>query len=172
MLKIKLTPPSYLSKRYTVFLDRDLKKSFKSRRDATDYITKVENELNEALLFCNEYYNIVHTFYRTYFLADRDYQFKYQAENCFEFLNDRLNYISAHTDSENHNTMIVRSLSNCFDTLMLACELIDKKSRTRYDMLTKRRIRLYKKLAGLYKESFELFKIEIGFSTAMKVKIA
>ena len=170
MLKIKLSPPSYLNKKYTVFLDRDLKKSFKSRREATDYITKVENELNEALLFINEYFNIIHSFYRTYFLADRDHRFKYEVENCFEFINGRLGYISGHTDSENYNTFILQALTNSFESLMLACELIDKKSRSRYDMLTRRRIRLYRKLAGLYKESFEIFKMEIGFSTVLKLK--
>ncbi|HPR74505.1 MAG TPA: hypothetical protein PLX41_12690, partial [Bacteroidales bacterium] len=70
MLKIKLTPPTYLNRKYIVFLDRDFKKSFRSKREATDYITQVENELNEKLLFINEYYNIIHSFYRTYFLAD------------------------------------------------------------------------------------------------------
>jgi len=170
MLKIRLSQPTYCNRKYTVFLDRNWSKSFRSKRQATDYITQVENELNEALLFVNEYFNIIHTFYRTYFLADRDFRFKYEVENCFEFINDRLNYISGHTDSPNYNTFVIMALSNSFETLIQACELIDKKSRSRYDMLTRRRISLYRKLAGLYKDSFEIFKIEIGYNTVLKLK--
>lgn len=172
MLKIRLSPPIYSNRKYTVFLDREIKSNFKSKREATDYITQVENELNEALLFVNEYFNIVHTFYRTYFLADRDYKFKYAVDNNFEFINDRLNYISGRTMSENYNTMIIRALSNSFETLILVCELIEKKSRSRYDMLTRRRITLYKKLATLYQASFETFKVEMLFKTDLKVKTA
>jgi len=172
MLKIRLQPPSYANRKYIVFLDRDFKKSFKSKREATDYITQVENELNEKLLFINEYYNIIHSFYRTYFLADRDYKFKYAADNGFEFINERLNYISGHNDSQNYNVMIIRALENCFESLIQVCEVIEKKSRQRYDMLTRRRIGLYKKLAILFKNSFEAFKVETLYNSNLKVKTA
>jgi hypothetical protein len=167
-----LSPPVLVNRRYRVFIDSETKKSFRSKREAADYITKVETELNEALLFINEYFCTITNFYRTYFLADRDYKFKYEVENLFELISERLNYIGGHTGSENFNTIISQALNICFESLTQICELINRKSRSRYDMLTRRRIQLYKKLISLYRQSFETFKLESIYNDNLKVKIA
>lgn len=172
MLKIRLSPPTIFKKKYVVFLDFETKRSFGSKREANDYITKVENELNEALLFLNEYYGIISNFYRTYFLADRDYRFKSQVENSLDLVNERLRYISLHTASTNFNTMVLQAINTGFESLSLACSFIDTKSRSRYDMLTRRRIVLFKKLIRLYQESFETFKIGSIYQVKLKVKTA
>jgi len=172
MLKIRLTPAYRIKKKYLVFIDSETKKSFSNKRQANEYITKVETEINEALLFVNEYFGIISTFYRTYFLADRDYNFKYNVENNIEFITERLNYIAVHTISENFNTIIFQAINNCFDSLVEICETINKKSRSRYDMLTRRRIKLYKKIITLYKESFETFKLQSIYNNNLKVKTA
>ena len=172
MLKIKLSPPTLVKRKYIVFIDSDTKKSFSSKRAATDYITKIEGELNEALLFINEFFNIISAFYRTYFIADRDYHFKYDTEILFKLINDRLNYIGGHAGSENFNTIISQALNICFESLEHACGLIDTKSRSRYDMLTRRRVQLYKRIIVQYRESFEHFKRESIYSDNLKVKSA
>jgi hypothetical protein len=172
MLKIKLSPPHIVNKKYVVFIDRDVKQSFGSKRQAFDYLSKVEKELNEALLFINESYSSVSTFYRTYFLADGDYKFKYQVESCFSMINNRLTYIASHTQSENFNPIISGAINLCFDSLVESCDLIDLKSRTRYDMLTRRRISLQKKIISQYKESFEIFKVESIYQDNLKSKTA
>lgn len=172
MLKIKLSPPTLVKRKYIVFIDSDTKKSFSSKRAATDYITKIEGELNEALLFVNELFGILTVFYRTYFIGDRDYHFKYDVEILFKLINDRLNYIGGHAGSENFNTIISQALNICFESLEQACGLIDTKSRSRYDMLTRRRIQLYKRIIIQYRESFELFKRESIYSDNLKVKTA
>ncbi len=172
MLKITLQPPIYRNKKYEVFIDRGFKKTFTNKREAADFITQVEKQLNEALLFVNEYFNIIHAFYRTYFIADRDYEFKYKTESCFAAITEKLNYISSRTEGTNYNTFIVRALTISFDSLMEACELIDKKSRSRYDMLTRRRIALYKKLAGLYERSLEFDKLEIFNEFSLRIQSA
>jgi hypothetical protein len=172
MLKVKLSPPILVNRKYIVFIDQETKRSFKNKRLAADYITKVEVEMNEALLFVNEFYSTIGAFYRTYFLADRDFHFKYDVENYFEHINDRLRYISIHTQSENFNTIILQALNICFESLMQICEMINKKSRSRYDMLTRRRIQLYRKLICLYKESFDSFKLQSIYEIKLKAKTA
>jgi hypothetical protein len=172
MLKIRLTPPSTRGKNYFVFIDCDFKRTFKSKREATEYITKIESELNEVLLFINEFFSITSNFYRTYFIADRDFKFKYGVDNCFENINERLNYISNRTASENYNTFILQALNMSMESLVLACELICKKSRSRYDMLTRRRILLYKRIIIQYRDSFELFKNQSLYSVKLKSKTA
>lgn len=172
MLKIKLSPPVLINRKYCVFIDSATKKRFGSKREAADYITKVENELNEALLFCNEFFCTLSSFYRTYFLADRDFRFKYEVENNFELINDRLTYISNHTGSENFNSIISQAINVCFESLIIICELITAKSRSRYDMLTRRRIRLYMKLTIQYRNSFETFKLQSVYNNNLKVKTA
>lgn len=168
MLKIKLSSPQLIHRKYIVFIDSNTKRSFTNKRKASDYITKVENELNEALLFINEWFCSLTTFYRTYFLADRDFHFKYEVDNQLDLISNRMNYISAHSSSENYNTIISNALNICFDSLVSVCELIDEKSRCRYDMLTRRRIELHKKIIIQYKDSFENFKIQSIYTVELK----
>lgn len=168
MLKIKLSQPHLVNKKYIVFIDGEIKRSFASKRKASEFITKMELELNEALLFINEAFCNLTNFYRTYFMADRDFKFKYQIENLFDSINNRLNYISSHTQSENYNTMISSALAVCFESLTEVCDLIDAKSITRYDMLTRRRIELHKKIIKQYIDSFESFKIEAIHEDTLK----
>lgn len=168
MLKIRLQQPSLVNRKYVVFLDKDLRRTFASKRKAEDFITLVEHELNEALLFINEAFCTLTTFYRTYFLADRDFKFKYQVEAAFEMINNRLGYISSHLESTNHNTMINQALNTSFDSLGEICDLIDLKSRQRYDMLTRRRIELHKKIITQYRDSFETFKQDVSMEPGMR----
>jgi|WetSurSiteA1Bulk_404760.scaffolds.fasta_scaffold44021_2 hypothetical protein len=172
MLKIKLSPPHIVNKKYVVFIDNIVKQSFSNKRSALDYITRVEKELNEAFLFINEEYSLLSGYYRTYFLADRDYKFKYEVENNFDLINNRLIYISSHTESENFNSIISQAINICFDALTEACDLIDAKSHARYDMLTSRRISLHKKVIKQYREGFESFKAESVYSNHLKSKTA
>ena len=169
MLKIKLSPPNLVNRKYIVFIDAETKQAFTNKRKANEFITKVEGELNEALLFVNEAYCNLTAFYRNYFLADRDYRFKYEVENCFDLINNRLNYISFHSSSENYNTMISQAINTCFDSLITACELINEKSQHRYDMLTRRRIELHKKIIIQYKESFDDFKTQSIYADKLKL---
>ena len=172
MLKIKLAKPLYAKNKYLVFIDFDLKKSFSSKRKAQDYIVKIEGELNEALLFINEYYCNLNNFYRTYFIADRDFRFKYLVENCFDLINNRLTFIATHNEGENLNTFLSQSLNLCFKSLVEACSLIDVKSRARYDMITRRRIALTRKIIVQYQESFETFKAQSIYSDNLRTKTA
>jgi hypothetical protein len=172
MLKIKLTQPHLVNRKYIVFIDSETKQSFSNKRQALDYITKIEKELNEALLFINEEYCFLTVFYRNYFIADRDYKFKYQVENDFDLINNRLSFIASRTESENFNSIISQALNICFDSLIEACNSIDVKSRSRYDMLTRRRIELHKKVILQYREGFEAFKLESIYTDHLKSKTA
>lgn len=172
MLKIKLKSPQCIDGKYFVFIDTDTKRTFKNKRQAQEFITRIENELNEALLFINEEFCDLTTFYRTYFMADRDFRFKYEIDNHFELINNRLAYISVHTNSENYNTMITQAINVCFGSLIELCELIDAKSRKRYDMLTRRRIELREKIINQYKDSFDNFKIEAIYHKTLISKTA
>lgn len=172
MLRIKLNEPTIVSRKYVVFLDSAVKKTFSNKRQAQDYIVKLENELNEALLFINEQYVNLFSFYRTYFIADKDYQFKYESENDFELINNRLNFLSSHGQSQNFNTIISQALNICFDSLTLLCDRIEVKSRIRYDMITRRRISLYRKIISQYRVSFEDFKVQSIYNDNLRTKIA
>lgn len=172
MLKIHLNEPTLINRKYTVFLDSVVKKSFSNKRQAHDYKVKIENELNEALLFINEQYVNLMSFYRTYFIADNNYQFKYDTENDLELINNRLSFIASHGQSQNFNTIISQALNICFDSLCSICNRIEVKSRTRYDMITRRRISLYKKIIIQYRTSFDEFKVQSIYNDNLKTKIA
>ena len=172
MLRIKLNEPTTVKGKYVVFLDSTVRKTFSNKRQAHDYVVKLENELNEALLFINEQYVNLMSFYRTYFIADDNYRFKYDTENDLELINNRLNFIASHGQSVNFNTIFSQALNICFDALCAVCDRIEVKSRTRYDMITRRRISLYKKIIIQYRTSFDEFKAQSIFNDNLKTKIA
>lgn len=172
MLRIHLNEQTFVNRKYRVFLDTDVSRTFSNKRQAHDYIVKLEGELNEALLFINEQYCQLMSFYRTYFIADSEYKFKYSVENDFDLINNRLNFISAHGESQNFNTVISQALNISFDSLCSIYDQIEVKSRSRYDMITRRRISLYKKIITQYRASFEDFKAQSIFNDNLKTKIA
>jgi len=65
--------------------------------------------------------------------------------------------------------MISQAINTCFDSLITACELINEKSQHRYDMLTRRRIELHKKIIIQYKESFDDFKTQSIYADKLKL---
>lgn len=151
MLKIKLPPPVFLHNKYEIFIIENVRKSFSNKRIAEDFIRKFEQVFTESVLFINEEYSNLHSFYRTYFIADRDFKWKYEVETSFNFINNRMQYISIHTHSANYNTMIHQAILNCISELLDVCGLICRKANQRYDCITKNRIQLRHTIIELYR---------------------
>jgi len=170
VFKIKLTGPDFFKRKYVVYVDDVCRGSFPSRRAADSFIALVETELNEAFLFINEEHCILYQFYRSYFLGDQDYKFKFSVENAFDLINNRLNFIVSKGQSLNYNPIISRAISVCLECLTEICDLIERKSRQRYDMLTRRRISLRKKIIEQYSEAYHEFKKEAGNKQLIQTK--
>lgn len=161
MFKIKLTGPDIINRKYVVYVDDVTSGTFLSRRAADSFITTCEEELNETLLFINEEYCTLNQFYRSYFLGDQDYKFKFEVGNLFELINNRLNFISGKGPSLNYNSLVSQAISVCLESLTEICDLIERKSRQRYDMLTRRRIALRKKVIDQYCQAYTEFKKDV-----------
>ncbi|HNY52924.1 MAG TPA: hypothetical protein PK727_04730 [Bacteroidales bacterium] len=170
MFKIKLTGPNVIKRKYVVYVDDVCKGSFSNRRAADSFIALIEAEMNEAFLFINEEYSILHQLYRSYFLSDQDFKFKFRVENAFDLVNNRLNFIISKGSSLNHNPIISQAITVCLESLVEICDLIDRKSRQRYDMLTRRRITLYKKIIDQYTEAYCKFKKEASNKQLIRIK--
>jgi hypothetical protein len=121
-----------LNKCYIVYLDNENKFSFTSKR--------------EANYFINE-------FYRLYYLADKDFEFKYNISNSIDFINNRLIWVSSHEGSQNHDTILFHSIINCIDELLTAFSLMQKKAVSRNDAITRRRCCLRSNVIGIYKDN-------------------
>lgn len=170
MLKVKLSSPFYSKNKYVVYLDSDVKREFSNKRSAETFKVIIEHELNQALLFINEEFSTLTQFYRCYFLADRDHRFKYEVENCFDLVDNRLKYVSIHTASINYNALIVQAINISFEELKNVCGLICKKSITRYDTITKHRIELQARIIDNYIKGFKEFNVSSVFENQLKVK--
>jgi hypothetical protein len=173
MLKIQLSPPYFFKGKYIAFVDFGLRKDFTNKRAAEDYIRLIEAEYNQAVLFINEKFIQLYEFYRIYFIADSDFRFKYEVENCFQLIENRLNYIASNSTSriqDDRNAFISKAINTCFDTLLQVCKLISKKSVSRYDCLTKNRIALKIRVINNYMNDFQTTVKSISDQDNLKLK--
>ena len=152
MNDVKLNQPVYCNRKYLVFLDSENKFSFKNRRQALDFIVSISKLIDESILLVSEEVSSLEELYRLYYLADRDYKFKYDLSNNLSFINNRLEWISTRKGSENHDTILFTSLINCFDELICGFLIMEGKAAQRRDTITRRRCALKAKLIRMYKE--------------------
>jgi hypothetical protein len=168
----KLNGPIYCNKKYTVFLDSDNKFTFKNKRIAQDFITHVQHMIDEATLFISEKLNILEEFYRLYYLADRDFKFKFAIANSISFINNRLEWFTSRRGSDNYDTILFTSLINCFDELYEGFQSMERKAAQRKDTITKRRCSLNMNIIRMYRDEFFRIGIKEKSLTKLKVKKA
>jgi hypothetical protein len=154
MNKIVLNKPLLLNKKYVVFFDSDNKFVFRNKREATDFIVKVGKEIEESVLFITEEFNHLEEFYRLYYLADKDYKFKFTLGNSIDFLNNRLAWMLSREGSPNHDAIVFQAIISCIEELKTAFLLMQEKAAQRKDTITKRRCALKVHVIEIYIERF------------------
>jgi hypothetical protein len=154
MNSIRLNRPTLLKGKYVVFFDSNNRFAFTDKRQASDFLVKVSRELDIATLLITEELSILHTIYRLYYLADKDYKFKFKLNNSLEIIINRLNWMNNHSGSPNHNVILFNSLLTCFNELIFSFKIMQLKAATRKDTLTKRRCALKIDILKLYLEKF------------------
>jgi len=154
MNDVKLNNPIYCNRKYTVFLDSQNKFSFKNKRQALDFIVRISKLIDESILLVSEEVNSLEELYRLYYLADRDYKFRYDLNNILSFINNRLEWFTTRSGSENHDAILFTSLINCFDELIYGFTSMENKACRRRDTITRRRCALKAKLVRMFKEQF------------------
>jgi hypothetical protein len=154
MNKIILNRPIYLNHKYVVYFDVDNKFIFHNRREAQDFIVNVQKEIGEAILFITEEFNSLEEFYRLYYLADKDYKFKYLLDNSVDFLNNRLAWMNSREGSPNHDVILYSSVINCLYELKSAFQIMHDKAAMRKDTITKRRCALKIHILNIYQKDF------------------
>jgi hypothetical protein len=154
MNKIVLNKPLLINKKYVVYFDSDNKFIFRNKREAADFIVKVGREIEESVLFITEEFNCLEEFYRLYYLADKDYKFKFALSNSIDFLNNRLAWMLSHEGSPNHDVIVFQSILNCIDELKTAFCAMFEKAAQRKDTITKRRCALKAHIIEIYKDKF------------------
>ena len=122
--------------------------------EASDFIIRVGREIDQAILFITEEFNCLEEFYRLYYLADKDYKFKFTISNSIDFLNNRLSWMLSHEGSPNHDVIVFQSVLNCLDELRDAFILMGGKASSRKDTITKRRCVLKVHLLDIYYNNF------------------
>jgi len=150
MNKIALNRPILLNKRYVVYLDSVNKFSFKSKREAQDFIVSIQKKMEEAILFITEELNSLEEFYRLYYLADRDFKFKYEINTGVDFINNRLSWIQSRTGGPNFNSILYQAITGCISQLEESFLIMQNKAATRKDTITKRRCSLKVNLLKMY----------------------
>ena len=160
MNKIVLNKPMLLNKRYIVYLDSENKYSFSNRREAQDFIVYVGRKIEEAILFIIEEFNSLEEFYRLYYLADKDFKFKFLINNSVDFLTNRLSWMQSHEGSPNHDTILFHGIIACIEELKTAFGIMQAKAAARRDPITKRRCSLKIHLIEIYKEKLLIIGIK------------
>jgi hypothetical protein len=150
MHKIVFNKPILINREYVIFFDSDNKFTFKNKRIAQDFLTHIEREAEQAVLFITEELNSLEEFYRLYYLADDDFKFKFQVNNCIDYLNNRLAYIHSHHGTENFNSIAFHSVLNCMKELKESFITMAEKAVQRHDTITKRRCALKVALIEMY----------------------
>jgi hypothetical protein len=156
MNNIILNKPEYINKKYVVFLDSENKFSFPSKRKAEDFIVHIEKVINQAILFITEEFNSLEEFYRLYYLADKDYKFKFLISNIVDFISNRLEWMHTHEGSRNHDTILFHAVIACIEELKSGFAIMYKKAAARKDTITKRRCELKEHLLDIFQESLLL----------------
>lgn len=154
MNKIVLNRPMLLNKKYVVYFDSDNRFMFKNKREASDFIVRVGKEIEQAMLFITEEFNHLEEFYRLYYLADKDYKFKFLMNNSVDFINNRLAWMQSHEGSPNHDVIVFQAVVNCLGELRDAFTLMMDKAARRKDTITKRRCALKVHVLNIYNERF------------------
>jgi len=152
MNRIVLNKPMLLNKRYIVYLDSESKFSFNNKRDAQDFIVSIGREIDQAILFITEEFNLLEEFYRLYYIADKDYKFKFLMNNSVEFLNNRLSWMQSHEGSPNHDTILYHAVISCIEELKTAFAIMQEKAACRRDTITKRRCALRSQIIEMFHE--------------------
>jgi hypothetical protein len=154
MNKIILNRPIFFNNRYFVYLDTNNKFSFRNKRETQDFIVQVGREMDEAILFITEKFNLLEELYRLYYLADKDYKFKFQISNSIDFLNNRLAWMQSHEGSPNHDAILFQAEVTCIEELKTSFACMRDKAATRKDTITKRRCALKLHLLEIYHKEF------------------
>ena len=152
MNKIILNKPLLINKRYVVYLDSDNKFDFSNRREAQDFIVDVERVIEEAILFITEEYNSLSEFYRLYYLADKDFKFKFLMSNSISFLINRLEWMNNRNGGLDHNVILFHGVISCIEELKTAFEIMREKAHGRRDIISKRRCALKTHIIEIYHE--------------------
>lgn len=154
MNDVKLNKPLYCDKKYVIFLDSNNRFVFNSQRAAKDFLVRISQEIDKAVLLITEELNTVTQLYRFYRLSDTDYKFKYNVGNNIDFIHNRLAWIDEHSDSTNHDTIVFQSLINCFYELIESFNCCKAKAAQRKDTINKRRCALKTDILKMYLKSF------------------
>jgi hypothetical protein len=160
-----------LNKKYVVYFDSENKFSFNNRRQANDFIVRVGKEIEQSILFITEEFNSLEEFYRLYYLADKDFKFKFMMNNSVDFIQNRLAWMHSHEGSPNHDVILFQSILNCLEELKSAFRIMFEKASCRKDTITKRRCELKIHLIDMYNEQFLSIGIKPQMNT-LKVKKA
>lgn len=153
MNDVKLNKSLYCDKKYVIFLDSNNRFVFKNRRDAQDFLVRISQEIDKAILLITEELNCVTQLYRFYRLSDTDYKFKFNVGNNIDFIHNRLAWIDEHSESTNHDTIVFQSLINCFHELIQSFDCCRIKAAQRKDTINKRRCALKIDILNMYLNS-------------------
>lgn len=167
----KLNRPIYRNKKYLVYLDTDNSFEFKNKREAQDFIVRVQHEVSESILLITESRNDLQSFYSMFFLGDKDYEFKFKVKASIEYIDNRLEWIGEHSGTYvNYTAMMFNNLRGCFTEVLDGYARVMRKAAERKDTLTKRRCMLRSHLLKLYES--ELLTIAVKPIQKLKLKIS
>jgi hypothetical protein len=152
MNNIRLNKPFFSNKNYIIYLDSENKFLFKNKREANDFLTKLNRQVDESVLLITEKLNSLEELYRLYLLADKDYKFRFEINNSIGFITNRLDWMSDHSGSQNHDAIVYQGILGCFSALISSYNLIAEKAAKRNDVITKRRCALKIDLIILFRE--------------------
>lgn len=150
----RLNKPVLVNKKYVIYLDSENKFKFSDKRKASDFLTKIQKEIDQASLLITEEYNLLSEFYRLYYHLDKDFKFKHSMKLHIDYVSNRLNFMQDHTGSPNWDSIVFNSLLACFDELINGFNLMGAKAQQRKDPLTRRRCILKSDILSLYLNNF------------------
>lgn len=163
MNDIKFNKPLCVNRKYVVYLDSENKFAFNNKRKAEDFIRRIARESDRTLLLITEELNDLQNFYRLYNLGDTDYKFKHLVSGSIDFINNRIEWIGAHSGSTNHDAIVFSGLMGCINELQSGFGLIEEKAAERKDTITRRRASLKIDILKLFAD--QLLRIDIKPAT-------
>lgn len=137
-----------------IFLDHNNRFVFNNRRAAQDFLVRISQEMDKAILLVTEELNKISELCRLYYLTDKDYKFKFKIKESLDLISNRLAWLDEHEGSLNHDSIAFGNILTCLDELISSYGLLAKKAIQRKDTLTKRRASLRIDLIKLYMDQF------------------
>jgi hypothetical protein len=164
VIKINLKNIENYESQYWVYLDSENKWSFRNKRTAQDFLTKISNDLTNDLVFINDEYCSVNEIYRQYYFIINDFKIRWDIENSLDFIKNKISLILFRSGGENRNTLVIGGVESMLFELKAVYKYLEDVAISSNDTVIRHKIATKDRIIDLFIMDFKRFEDEISVS--------